>query len=76
MFNKIVVGVDGRQGGRDAIELARLLARPGATITLAHVHGSYRHPERAVEPESVWAERSEDLLEVERAAAGIDATVA
>jgi nucleotide-binding universal stress UspA family protein len=73
MFSKIVVGVDGRQGGRDAIELARLLAGPGAAITLANVHGTYRHPEQAVEPTSVWRERAEDLLEVERAAAGIDA---
>lgn len=73
MFTKIIVGVDGRQGGRDAIALARLLAAPGAAITLVHVHGTYRHPEQAAEPTSVWRERAEDLLEVERAAAGIEA---
>lgn len=37
MFNNVLVGVDGRQGGRDAIALAAELAAPGARITLAHV---------------------------------------
>ena len=40
MFENILVGVDGRQGGRDAIALAKRLAAPDATITLAHVYGS------------------------------------
>jgi|ERR1019366_10823383 hypothetical protein len=39
MFANVVVGVDGRQGGRDAIALARQLAAPDAAITLAHVYG-------------------------------------
>lgn len=37
MFWNVLVGVDGRQGGRDAIALAAELAAPGARITLAHV---------------------------------------
>jgi len=37
MFERVLVGVDGRQGGRDAIALARRLADPGATLTLANV---------------------------------------
>ncbi len=37
MFINVLVGVDGRQGGRDAIALAQQLAGPGARITLAHV---------------------------------------
>jgi nucleotide-binding universal stress UspA family protein len=37
MFEQVIVGVDGRQGGRDAIELASQLAGPGATLTLANV---------------------------------------
>ena len=39
MFRTIVVGVDGRQGGRDAIALARALAAPtGARLVLAHAY--------------------------------------
>jgi nucleotide-binding universal stress UspA family protein len=37
MFDKVLVGIDGRQGGRDAIALARSLASPGAELTFAHV---------------------------------------
>ncbi len=39
MFTNVLVGVDGRQGGRDAIALAKLLAVPEAQMTLAHVYG-------------------------------------
>lgn len=37
MFNQVLVGVDGREGGRDAIALARQLASPEAHITFAHL---------------------------------------
>ncbi len=40
MFNNVLVGVDGRAGGRDAMALAKRLAAPGATITLAHIYGT------------------------------------
>ncbi len=40
MFNHVLVGVDGRSGGRDAVALAKRLAAPGATITLAHIYGT------------------------------------
>ena len=39
MFETVIVGVDGRQGGRDAIALAGRLAAPGATVTFAHIYG-------------------------------------
>jgi nucleotide-binding universal stress UspA family protein len=39
MFRRVLVGVDGRPGGRDAIALARLLAAPDGVITLAHIYG-------------------------------------
>jgi nucleotide-binding universal stress UspA family protein len=39
MFNNVLVGVDGRIGGRDAIALARLLAEPESSLTFAHVYG-------------------------------------
>lgn len=38
MFTNIVVGVDGRQGGRDAVALAKRLLAPDGTITLTHVY--------------------------------------
>ena len=37
MFKQIVVGVDGRAGGRDAVALAKLLVAAGGELTLAHV---------------------------------------
>jgi hypothetical protein len=40
VFDNVVIGVDGRSGGRDAIALAKRLAAPDARVTLAHVYGS------------------------------------
>ena len=37
MFRNVLIGIDGRQGGRDAIALARQLADREATLTLGHV---------------------------------------
>jgi len=39
MFDSVLVGVDDGQGGRDAIALTKVLAAPGARVTLAHVYG-------------------------------------
>lgn len=36
---RLVVGVDGRQGGDDAIALARALSAPNALLTYVHVYG-------------------------------------
>jgi nucleotide-binding universal stress UspA family protein len=63
MFENVLVGVDGRSTGRDAIALARRLASADATVTLVHVRS-----ERA-------AGESTELLEREAGAAGIDATL-
>lgn len=41
MFEKVIVGVDGLQGGRDAIALATQLAAPATKLTLAHVYGGH-----------------------------------
>ena len=38
MFQTVVVGVDGRGGGRDAVELARQLRSPTGQIILANVY--------------------------------------
>jgi len=74
MFGRVLVGVDGRHGGRDAIALARQLAAPDASITLAHVYG----PDLVVggaSSLSVGAGRApaEALLEQERDSASLDA---
>jgi nucleotide-binding universal stress UspA family protein len=37
MFSHVMVGVDTRSGGRDAVALARQLMAPGGELTLAHV---------------------------------------
>lgn len=39
MFDNVIIGIDGRSGGRDAVALARRLAAPSARATLAHVYG-------------------------------------
>jgi nucleotide-binding universal stress UspA family protein len=39
VFDKVLVGVDGRDGGRDAIALARRLGAPDSAVTFAHVYG-------------------------------------
>jgi nucleotide-binding universal stress UspA family protein len=38
-FDKLIVGVDGRDGGRDAIALAQRLRGPDSAVTFAHVYG-------------------------------------
>jgi nucleotide-binding universal stress UspA family protein len=50
MFKHLIVGVDGREGGSDAVALARALAAPDARIVLAHAypfdaHSMVRGPE-------------------------------
>jgi nucleotide-binding universal stress UspA family protein len=40
VFDNVVIGVDGRSGGRAAVALAGQLAAPGARVTFAHVYVS------------------------------------
>lgn len=72
MFKNVLIGVDGRQGGRDAIALARQLAGTEATLTLAHV--CFPFPGRGA-TEAVPLERAQaqQLLERERRDAQVDA---
>jgi len=74
MFRRVLVGVDGRPGGRDAIALARLLAAPDGVITLAHVYGQDLVIGRGGS-ETVLIERAraELLLEHELDSASLDA---
>jgi nucleotide-binding universal stress UspA family protein len=75
MFKNVLVGVDGRPNGRDAIALASRLTAPDAKLTLAHVHSGELHPSHAITPGLVKEEReaSEKLLEEARAAAEVSA---
>jgi nucleotide-binding universal stress UspA family protein len=75
MFRNVLVGVDGRANGRDAVALAQRLADPDGTLTLAHVHSGELHPLHASTPGLLEQEQktSEALLEETRAGAGVNA---
>lgn len=76
MFSNVLVGVDGRQGGRDAIALARQLATPDAAITLAHVFGSdWVLGHAAALGAEIERRVASELLTTERQTAGIDAAL-
>ncbi len=64
MFNNVLVGVDGRPYGRDAMALASRLKDPEARLTLAFVQGGSLAED---------LEDSSKLLEQERMAADIEA---
>jgi nucleotide-binding universal stress UspA family protein len=75
MFENVLVGVDGRANGRDALALAARLTAPDGKLTIAHVHPGEPHPLQAVTPRPPAQEReaSLKLLEDERAIAGVEA---
>lgn len=77
MFTNVLVGVDGRTTGRDAIALARGLIDPDGELTLAHVHEG----RLAIGPmnqgtDRAEIKRSQALLEDERRLAGVTAKLA
>jgi nucleotide-binding universal stress UspA family protein len=75
MFKNVLVGVDGRLGGRDAIALAMRLTDPDGELTLAHVHCGELRPSHAISPGMLKEElaASHELLERERAGADVKA---
>ncbi len=75
MFENVIVGVDGRQGGRDATALARCLAGPGATVTLANVCERMYVPAYGASPARTGDDRlaAERLLAEERSRSELDA---
>ena len=75
MFKHIVVGVDGREGGRDAVALARLPAALGGKLTLAFVVARDAHAYRGTSgsPEASDGGRAEALLEAVRRETGVEA---
>ncbi len=74
MFSNIVVGVDGRDGGRAAVALAKQLSAPNAQLILANFYGSEATPANSGPgvAQSPYSE-SESMLIRERRAAGVDA---
>jgi len=74
MFVKVAVGVNGLQGGRDAVVLARILAADAET-TLAHVYGRGLALQLGGFAASGQPREARELLERERAAAGLDVEV-
>jgi nucleotide-binding universal stress UspA family protein len=75
MFKQIVVGVDGREGGRDAVALAKLLVATGGELTLAHVvpGDAHRYRGASAAHEGPEAERAEALLAKVREETGVEA---
>jgi nucleotide-binding universal stress UspA family protein len=73
MFRHVIVGVDGRPAGRDAIALARMLVEPGGHLALGHVYELTAI--RAVSGgfDDAAREASTRLLEQERDATGVEA---
>ncbi len=76
MFKNVLIGIDGRQGGRDAIHLARQLADPDAHFTLVNVYGAGLMPGRGAALLLAGELRiSQTMLLLERDTVGIDAAV-
>ena len=73
MFDNVLIAIDGRQGGRDAIALAKQLAGPNASFALAHVYGSAVYARGATRDVPVEREAALRLLSAERKAARMDA---
>jgi nucleotide-binding universal stress UspA family protein len=78
MFKNVVVGVDGRAGGFDAIALASRLADADAKLTLVHVYTGGLNPTHAITPGLVNEEReaSERVLRAAHAAASANTETA
>jgi len=74
MFSKVLVGVDGRQGGRDAAALATQLMARGGTLTLAHIYRDEGGPRVRGYDDHEAAEigRSRALLQAANDVPGID----
>jgi len=75
MFKNVIVGIDGRSGGRDAAALARRLVDPEGQLTLVHVH---LETTAVIVHEfgSSAREEAQKMLEDEREAAGREAELA
>ena len=77
MFRNILVGVDGEEGGRDAIALARTLFAEGGELTFGYVLRDAPHGPRGWADPSVPAERGRaaEMLERTRTETGMAAYI-
>lgn len=77
MFKNVMVGVDGEEGGHDAIALAKVLRDTAGELALAHVYQGERQAWRGSSPAYDLAEeeRAQGLLEKAREEAGDDAQI-
>src|SRR6516225_1358561 len=77
MFSNILVGVDGEEGGRDAIALARTLFAEGGELTFGYVLRDAPHGPRGWADPSVPAERGRaaEMLERTRTETGMAAYI-
>jgi nucleotide-binding universal stress UspA family protein len=73
MLEKVLVGVDGRSGGRDAIALARELADPHGRLVLAKVYDGGKFGGGGGLAVAVEREAAQSMLTRERQAASIEA---
>ena len=64
-FKNVLVGVDGRQGGHDAVALASALLATDGKLTLAHVHRGEVAEELRDTHELLQRERTEAGVEAE-----------
>ncbi len=77
MFKNVLVGVDGAEGGRDAIELAKVLVDKHGELSVAHIYPSESPPWRGVglPYELGQRERAAHLLDKACEEAGISAAI-
>ena len=75
MFSNVLVGVNGEEGGRDAIVLARMLVAEGGELTFGYVFRGEPHSPRGWPDPSVPSEREHaaEVLERTRTETGVAA---
>lgn len=75
MFKHVIVGVDGHEGGRDAIALAKRLCAEDGEFTLSYIYHGDVHIWRGSSPpyEASEEQRSREILEKTRDEAGLEA---
>jgi nucleotide-binding universal stress UspA family protein len=75
MFENVIIGVDGEEGGRDALALAKILLGEGGRLTLANVYPGDAYVWRGGNPahQLVEADDSVALLKQTHREAGVEA---
>jgi nucleotide-binding universal stress UspA family protein len=66
MFEHVVVGIDGEEGGRDALALAKVLLAEGGQLTLANVYPGESYVWRGASPIYQMVEHDDAIALLER----------